>query len=62
MKSADYRDEMNATEHFTEWWTDKLLLNLPEGAVVVMDNAPYHTVKTDDSRCPMASSQRAELQ
>ena len=62
MKSADYHAEMNATEHFTEWWTDKLLSNLPEGAVIVMDNAPYHTVKTDDSRCPMSSSRKAELQ
>ena len=60
MKSAHYHDEMNA-KHFTEWWTDKLLLNLPEGADIVMDNAPYHTVKSDDSRCPTSSSRKAEL-
>ena len=62
MKSADYHDEMNATEHFTEWWTDKLLSNLPEGAVIVMDNAPYHTVKTDAirgmSRCIFVSESK----
>ena len=60
-KSHDYHDEMNA-KHFTEWWTEKLLPNQPPGAVIVMDNAPYHTVKTDASRCPTSSSRKAELQ
>ena len=59
--SADYHDEMNAA-HFQEWWQTKLLPNLPPGAVIVMDNAPYHTVKTDSSRCPTSSTTKADMQ
>ena len=39
--SADYHDEMNSA-HFEEWWEHHLLANLPPGAVIVLDNAPYH--------------------
>ena len=60
-KSHDYHDEMNAT-HFNEWWSEKLLPNLPAGAVIVMDNAPYHTVKTEASSCPTTSSRKADMQ
>ena len=60
-KSHDYHDEMNA-QHFTEWWTTKLLLNLLPSAVIVMDNAPYHSVKTDDSHAPTSSSRKADIQ
>ena len=59
--SADYHNEMNAA-HFQEWWQTKLLPNLPPGAVIVMDDAPYHTVKTDSSRCPTSSTTKADMQ
>eukprot|EP00117_Sycon_ciliatum_P011700 scpid77563/ scgid13068/ len=56
---------MNA-KHFEEWWTQKLLpsiqQHLPAGAVIVMDNAPYHTAKTQASKCPTTSSRKAEIQ
>ena len=60
-KSYDYHDEMNAL-HFEEWWSHQLLPNLPAGAVIVMDNAPYHTVKTDATTCPTSSSTKADMQ
>lgn len=52
--SADYHDEMNG-QHCEEWWHDKLLPGLPDGSIIVMDNAPYHSVQTEQSRAPLTS-------
>ncbi|KAH8031591.1 hypothetical protein HPB51_019212 [Rhipicephalus microplus] len=41
--SADYHSEMDG-RYFEEWFTDKLLPNIPPKSVIVMDNAPYHSV------------------
>lgn len=38
---ADYHKEMNS-HNFEKWFIEKVLPHLPDGAVVVMDNAPYH--------------------
>ncbi|XP_076282936.1 uncharacterized protein LOC143211640 [Lasioglossum baleicum] len=43
--SADYHHEMNG-DTFFEWFC-KLLPMLRDGAVIVMDNAPYHSVRKD---------------
>ena len=58
--SADYHDEMNQT-HFEEWWENQLLPNLPPGAVVVLDNAPYHNRRTADTIAPTSSSKKADM-
>lgn len=39
--NADYHDEMNSLP-FKEWFIN--LMNLLEVSVIVMDNAPYHSV------------------
>ena len=57
--SIDYHDEMNG-DHFAEWFEHKLLPNLPAGAAVVMDNAPYHTVKTKESWAPTSKTLKAD--
>ena len=59
--SADNHDEMNGT-HFEEWFEHKLLPNLPAGAAIVMDNAPYHSIKTKESWAPTSSTRKAEMQ
>ena len=59
--SCDYHDEMNAL-HFEEWWSEKFLPNLPAGCVTVMDNAPYHTRVTEDSRSPTTATRKADVQ
>ena len=41
--TGDYHDEMNR-EHFLDWFENKLLQNVPERSVIVLDNAPYHNV------------------
>ena len=40
---GDYHGQMNSSI-FEKWAHEKLLPNLPENAVIVIDNAPYHTV------------------
>lgn len=40
---GDYHKQMNATV-FQEWFETKLLPNIPQNSVIVMDNASYHSV------------------
>lgn len=46
--TQDYHDEMNR-DSFRDWLAG-VLPRLKENAVIVMDNAPYHSVKTE--KCP----------
>lgn len=41
-KSDDYHDSMNANL-FEKWLQEKLLPNLEQPSVIVLDNAPYHS-------------------
>lgn len=43
--TGDYHDEMNGTT-FLEWF-EKILPSPEDNAVIVMDNAPYHSVKLE---------------
>ncbi|XP_060855619.1 uncharacterized protein LOC132933335 [Metopolophium dirhodum] len=45
--TSDYHDEMNG-DTFFEWFCGVLPL-LKDNSVIVMDNAPYHSVKTEQS-------------
>lgn len=58
-KSSDYHDDMNST-NFRKWMTEKLIPNLPERSLVVMDNAPYHC--TQINKAPTMSSIKSEMQ
>ncbi|XP_043479938.1 uncharacterized protein LOC122509762 [Leptopilina heterotoma] len=40
--SADYHGEMNAL-HYEEWFRD-VLMKVPKNSVIVLDQAPYHTM------------------
>ena len=42
--TGDYHGQMNS-QIFGKWEREKIILNLPKNAVVVIDNAPYHTVQ-----------------
>jgi len=42
-KTGDYHGQMNH-DLFTKWFTEQLLPNIPGHALILMDNAPYHTV------------------
>lgn len=59
-RTGDYHGEMNA-ELFTRWMTSQLLPSLKEPSVIIMDNAPYHSQQTEDSRCPTTSTRKADI-
>lgn len=40
-KTGDYHGQMNA-EIFQKWWKEKLLPNIPNNSLIVLDNASYH--------------------
>lgn len=55
--SSDYHDEMNGSTFFE--WFEKILPLLKDNAVIVMDNAAYHSVKKD--RIPAMSWKKQEI-
>ncbi|XP_063404616.1 uncharacterized protein LOC134688078 [Mytilus trossulus] len=57
--TGDYHQEMNG-ENFKKWFTEKLLSNLPEKSVIIMDNASYHSVQFD--KCPTTNTKKADIQ
>ena len=57
-KSADYHDEMNGV-HFREWFEQQLLPNIPANSVIIMDNAPYHSVELE--KAPTSATRKAEM-
>ena len=58
--SGDYHGEMNG-ELFLRWLTSQLLPLLVHPAVLVMDNAPYHSQLKDDCRCPTTATKKSDL-
>ncbi|XP_075750770.1 uncharacterized protein LOC142817598 [Rhipicephalus microplus] len=57
--SADYHSEMDG-RYFEEWYTDKLLPIIPANSVIVMDNAPYHSVALE--KAPTKLTRKADIQ
>ena len=47
-KTGDYHGQMNGGL-FQKWFVEKLLPNIPNTSLIVMDNAPYHNVLADYS-------------
>jgi hypothetical protein len=46
MTPGDYHRQVNSS-NFKKWVRDKLLQHLPANSVVVLDNAPYHSVQVN---------------
>ena len=59
-RAGDYHGQMN-WRNFSKWFLEQLMPNIPEGALVVMDNAKYHNVLVEDN-FPNASSTKEEMQ
>jgi transposase len=52
--SGDYHGSMD--EHnFTKWFTEQRLPNIPDNAVIIMDNASYHNTYKEDGVPPLTS-------
>lgn len=45
-KLLDYHGEMNS-ELFSKWVKESLIPNLEEPSIIIMDNAPYHSVQAE---------------
>ncbi|XP_050503419.1 uncharacterized protein LOC126882497 [Diabrotica virgifera virgifera] len=56
--TADYHDEMDGPL-FENWFKTKLLPNIPDKTVIVMDNAAYHSRKF--KRIPNNSNNKEEI-
>ncbi|CAH2101829.1 unnamed protein product [Euphydryas editha] len=57
--SGDYHSNMNF-DNYAKWLNEKLLPNLPEKSVIVMDNASYHNTRS--SKIPTSNSNKGEMQ
>lgn len=57
MSNGDYHDEING-DHFKEWF-ESILPCLEPNSIVVMDNAPYHSTKAEQT--PTPSTKKAEI-
>ena len=58
--SGDYHGEMNG-QFFLRWLTTLLLPSLSEPSVLVIDNAPYHTMLTEDSHGPTSATKKSDI-
>jgi len=47
-KTGDYHGQMNFNL-FRKWFSEKLLPNIPERSLIIMDNASYHNVLSEHS-------------
>lgn len=56
--SGDYHGQMNK-ENFCKWLEEKLLPNIPPNSVIVLDNAPYHSVQ--ENKTPTKSSSKKDI-
>ena len=58
--SADYHDEMNL-EHFIEWFTQRLLPNIPPTSVIVFDNALICTITNKRTNLQLLQTEKMIL-
>lgn len=58
-RTGDYHGQMN-WNNFSKWFETQLMPNIPENAIVVLDNARYHNVLVEDF-FPNSSSTKEEL-
>lgn len=58
LATGDYHGQMNEG-NFMKWLTEKLLPNIPPQSVIVLDNAPYHSVL--EEKRPTKSSLKGQI-
>ena len=58
-RTGDYHSEMDGN-NFTKWVEERLIPNLDQPSAIVMDNASYHSMRTD--KCPTSSTRKADIQ
>lgn len=58
-KTGDYHGQMNH-DLFVKWLKEHLFPNIPNRSLIIMDNATYHNVLSEDS-APTATSAKAKI-
>ena len=58
-KTGDYHGQMNQ-ELFTKWFREKLIPNIPQKSLIIMDNASYHNVLSTHS-APTATCKKEKI-
>jgi len=56
-KTGDYHGQMN-WELFKKWFTEMLIPNIPASSLIIMDNAPYHNILSENSPPTPQSSKK----
>ena len=59
-KDGDYHQEMNSFV-FLEWFENQLMPAMKNPSLVVLDNASYHNVKTEDTVCSNFSQKKKSV-
>lgn len=57
--AGDYHSNMSH-DNYIKWLNEKLLPNLPEGSVIVLDNASYHNTRAE--KIPTSATKKADMQ
>jgi transposase len=58
-KTSDYHDNMNAVL-FTKWMEEQLLPSLEKPSLLILDNAPYHSVEVEKQ--PVSSWKKRDIE
>jgi transposase len=58
-KTGDYHGQMNG-EMFKKWFSEKLLPNIPKNSLIIMDNAAYHNILSQNSP-PLETSSKSKI-
>ena len=58
-KTGDYHGQMNRNL-FEKWFSEKLIPNIPEHSNIILDNASYHNILTENS-APIRQSSKARI-
>lgn len=48
------------SNNFIKWLQEKLLPNIPNKSIIVMDNAPYHS--KDSNKVPTTAARKEDIQ
>ena len=56
-KDSDHHQEMNSVA-FLEWYENQWMAALKNPSLIMLDNASYHNVKTEDTVCPNFSQKK----
>lgn len=58
-KTGDYHGQMDY-DNFSKWFKERLLPNVPDNSIIIMDNASYHNA-TEENSFPKSNARKEKL-